>query len=246
MTKTETGKPIVRKSTEHREATFVCQHLGAGGVGLGFNRGFNPDDPDELWPMAWCDACEAELEAEGEWTDRVHGIADLWPLGVERYDVVRRRNWRQDDVAYAKLSSLARAYLERRHAELHERFPLGDRGGFSLDKPSGEIKFTGRTASILARFQSVGMLCHRDEKWTWSWASPTEPEPIKERIRTVRAYGEAHSYRQLASATWPASQADGWEMAAIAAYLLDAEGAHRIFAEDGVVFLVMNDIRWLD
>lgn len=241
-----TAKPLVCTSPEHREATFVCQHLGTGGVGLGFHRAFNPDDPDELWPAAWCDACEEALRGEG-WSDRVHELADLRLLCVEHYDLVRRRNWRQDDAAYENLARLAMAYLQRRQAELHERFPLGDRGSFSFDNRSGEATFSGRrSAGVVARFQVVGNLSHPDGVWTWSWASPSEPESVKDQIRKVRAHGEKNSYRLLASATWQAGETDAWAMTAIAAYLLGAEGASRVGYPDGATFMVMHGMRWMD
>jgi len=242
----ETGKSIVCTSHGHREATFVCQHLGTGGVGLGFNRGVNPDDRDELWPMAWCDACEAELVVDGEWTDRALDFADLRLLCAEHYDLVRRRNWHQNDVAYAKLSSLATAYLDRRQTDLRERFYLGDGGDFTLDERSGDVVFSNRTsASLIAKFQIVGGLSIQDKTWTWSWASPSVPESVKERVRIVRAYGEGHSHRELASAAWPATDTDAWEMTAIAAYLLDADGANRLSHDGGTLFMVVSDVRWV-
>ena len=37
-------------------ATFICKHL-ARGEGLGFNLGYDPDNPDELCMDAWCNKC---------------------------------------------------------------------------------------------------------------------------------------------------------------------------------------------
>ena len=34
------------------DATFVCQHL-VGGEKLGFNLGYDPEDPDDLYPNKW-------------------------------------------------------------------------------------------------------------------------------------------------------------------------------------------------
>ena len=59
-----------------REATYVCQHL-VSGEGSGFNYAHDEEDPDELWPGAWCDACERVLDAEGEWNDRSEAFARI-------------------------------------------------------------------------------------------------------------------------------------------------------------------------
>src|SRR5262245_8438310 len=55
-------------------ATFVCRHL-ARGTGRGFNVF---DDPDDPYPDAWCDECEAAREQAGGWdeeSERVAGIS---------------------------------------------------------------------------------------------------------------------------------------------------------------------------
>ena len=47
-----------RREHERRPGVFVCQRLAGNGILLGFNRVLNPEDPDEVWPYAWCDACD--------------------------------------------------------------------------------------------------------------------------------------------------------------------------------------------
>jgi hypothetical protein len=78
----------------------------------------------------------------------------------------------------------------------------------------------------------------------WSWANSSLLESAKSRIREVRAYGDAHSFLKLACAYWDGGEVDGWEMTAIAAFLLKAKGAYRSPDERGSTFLVMTDIRW--
>lgn len=41
--------------------TFVCQHLKTG-ENLGFHLGYDPDNPDSLYPDAWCADCEQEYK----------------------------------------------------------------------------------------------------------------------------------------------------------------------------------------
>jgi len=43
---------------------------------------------------------------------------------------------------------------------------------------------------------------------------------------------------------WPASEQDGWAMAAIAARLLDARGVYRAPLKDGPLFMAIMDIRY--
>lgn len=52
---------------------YLCGHL-ASGEGKGFHTGEDPGNPR---PDAWCDACEAVLEREGEWNERSEAHADV-------------------------------------------------------------------------------------------------------------------------------------------------------------------------
>ncbi len=50
---------------------------------------------------------------------------------------------------------------------------------------------------------------------------------------------------KLACAYWPAQEEDGWEMAAVAAYLLKAEGVYRSPGGHIFSFLLLTDVRWV-
>ena len=66
-------------------ATFVCQHL-VSGEKLGFNCGYDPEEPNAIYPDAWCDECEKVLDAEGEWNDRSESFADIKLLCAYCYE----------------------------------------------------------------------------------------------------------------------------------------------------------------
>ena len=55
---------------------YVCCHLVKGAVhALGFNEPeLEPDDPEG---QAWCNACEAVLDREGEWNEVSEAFADI-------------------------------------------------------------------------------------------------------------------------------------------------------------------------
>ena len=58
-------------------AAFVCGHLvnKEAVAPLGFNE---PElDPDDTEPQAWCDACEAVVERDGEWNEGNEAFADI-------------------------------------------------------------------------------------------------------------------------------------------------------------------------
>jgi len=223
-----------------RDATYVCQHLAAGG-GSGFHCGHDDDDPDRLWP----DACERVRESEGEWNDRSETFAGVRLLCSGCYQRVRHRNWKQDDEAFSKLSSDAVAYLRERQDQLYSRYNLGGYPHYDWNQDTGQLTFSddGRTR-VVADIQFVGSISTRSDTWLWSWANQSILESAKQRVRTVRAYGDAHRYLKLASACWTAEEADGWEMTAITAYLIGAAGAYRSPDDRGFSFLAITDVDW--
>jgi hypothetical protein len=227
-----------------RDATFVCQHL-ASGVGSGFHSGHDDDDPDRLWPDAWCDACERVRESEGEWNDRSETFAGVRLLCDGCYQRVRERGWKQDDDAFSKLVSDAVAYLRGRQDQLYSRYDLGSYPRYDWNQKAGQLIFSdGGRARVIADFQFVGSISTRSDTWLWSWANRSILESVKQRVRQVRAYGDEHRYLKLASACWTAKEADGWEMTAITAYLLGAAGAYRSPDDRGFSFLAITQVHW--
>ena len=49
---------------------------------------------------------------------------------------------------------------------------------------------------------------------------------------------------KLACAYWSAEEEDGWEMAAVSAYLLKARGAYRSPEGHRLGFMIMTGVRW--
>ena len=225
-----------------REATYVCQHL-ISGEGTGYNYAYGEEDPDELWPGAWCDACERVLDAEGEWNARSEAFARIRLLCDGCYQTVRERSWTQDDEAFNGLTSDAVAYLQPRQDELSARWGLDRFERYDWDQRTGRLIFSDRGhPRVAADIQCVGTISTRGGSWLWAWANRSVLESVKHRVREVRDYGETHRYLKLASAAWAAEEADGWEMTAITAYLIGAAGAYRAPGDRSVSFLAITDI----
>ena len=225
-----------------RDATFVCQHLPSGS-GVGFHQEPDPDDPDALWPDAWCDACETMRVAEGEWNERSKTFAGIRVLCAGCYQTTRARNWKQDDDAFRRLGADAAAYLRERQDHLATQYKLGSYSRYDWSQDTGQLVFSdgGRTR-LVADIQFVGSISTQGGTWLWSWANTSILESVKDRIRQVRAYGEDHHYLTLACACSAAREVDGWQMTAVTAYLTGAAGAYRTPSEDGFSFMAITDV----
>ena len=76
------------------------------------------------------------------------------------------------------------------------------------------------TARVVAAIQFVGSISTSTNTWLWSWANTSNLESARTELRKVRKHGEHHGFLKLAAAHWHAFEEDGWEMAAISAFLL--------------------------
>jgi hypothetical protein len=158
---------------------------------------------------------------------------------------VRSSNWPSNDAEFGRLVETSMAYLQERQNQLEARYRLESCPRYDWYQDSAELVFSsGGKPVVVADIQFVGSISTRSRSWMWSWANQSLLESAKSRIREVRAFGDAHAFLKLASAYWEADEVDGWEMTAVAAFLLKAKGAYRSPDERGFTFLLMMDIRW--
>lgn len=220
--------------------TFVCRHLMTG-RDAGFHWARNPEHPDDPCPPAWCDECEPI--AKRGWPGST-ARAVLKTICHGCYEVVRERNWRKDEDAYERLVQEALAFLEERQGEVLRRYRLLDYR-YDWHPDTGRLVYLrDRQPQVVASTQMLGSVSMQSHTWLWSWANAACPEDIRGEVRRVRQYGERHRFLRLAAARWRATEADGWEMTAVSAFLLGAEAAKQVRDEQGPAFLVLTGIGW--
>ena len=81
--------------------------------------------------------------------------------------------------------------------------------------------------------------------WQWNWANRNLSERETGEMEKVRAYGEVNGLEKLTTAFLEADEYTGWEMAAVAAHVLDAPGAYSFPTEQGRCFLLYRRIEQL-
>jgi hypothetical protein len=136
-------------------------------------------------------------------------------------------------------------YLRERQDQLYSRYNLGSYPRYDWNQDTGQLIFSdGGRARVIADIQFVGSISTRSDTWLWAWANRSILESVKQGVRQVRAYGNEHRYLKLASACWTAEEADGWDMTAITAYLIDAAGAYRSPDDRGFSFVAITGVHW--
>jgi hypothetical protein len=129
--------------------------------------------------------------------------------------------------------------------QLKEKYKLSSYERFDYDQQSGEFVFSDKgVAKVVARFQIVGSVANEAKTWLWSWANASILETACDQIHRVRDFGYTNSIRKLTERKWTAVEADGWEMAAVSAAIIDAKGAYLCPGKSGPVFVVFTDIRF--
>lgn len=226
-------------------ATFICRHLSEG-EGLGFHEGHDPENPDDLYPDAWCDACEEVLEREGEWNDTSEGFANIKIVCANCYQDIRERNWKQDDDAFNHMISTSFDYLKNLQDAFMDAYDIGKHERWDWDQETGKLIFSDEEKPVVeCDIDFVGTVSTATDTWMWAWANESFTENVKQRSRQIRRIGVENHYLKLACGHWAANEVDGWEMTSIMAKETGALGAYRTPSDHGFVYMVIHKARWV-
>lgn len=156
-----------------------------------------------------------------------------------------REGPKMGEAEYEALVLEAVEYMEERQDSLEAEYGLDALVRPAWDQRTATLTLSDSagTPRVTAGVQFVGSLSKRTKTWLWAWANPTVRAPVKEGARQVRAYGERYGIAKLTEREWPADEADGWEMTAVAARVLNARGGYRTEDADGYTFLVITSLR---
>lgn len=135
-------------------------------------------------------------------------------------------------------------YLEAAQERLRRDFALSTWQRYDFDQQTGtlELSSDGRVG-VVADIQIVGSTSTSSGTWLWSWANPSILPSVKHCMEEVREYGRAHGLDRLVNPTWPGDESDGWEITAVAAYILGAAGAYRCPDARGALFMILKNVR---
>lgn len=248
----EADHPVVCGEHGSTPGTFVCRHLQQG-YGCGFHT-VHEDAAADPWPDAWCDRCEATLQADGEWTDE--NSPELALVCTHCYELIRHRN-RQipepirpgqlsvDESEYGELSVAAFEWCERQREKASARWAFDKKAKWFFDRDADVMRFYDeqKGATVLADAVIVGSFSTRSNTWAWAWGNSAYSAEDRAQIDPVRVFGEVRGIRRLSDAHWDADEVDAWEMAQLAAYLLGAEAVFRAPYEHMHVFMLLRRFR---
>ncbi len=154
-----------------------------------------------------------------------------------------------DTISFENLSHTAYEYLDRQQESSKVVYNIGAYQNWYYDQLTGELSFSDfGIKKLIIDYEEVGSISLKSNTWLWAWANPHIEERIKSEIVKVREYGHKRRFEKLTNPKWVADEPDGWEMTAIAAYLLKAKGAYRAPSSDNMLysFMIYKNIRWTE
>jgi hypothetical protein len=225
-------------------ATYICKHL----VSKPKQRWF-ADLPEEDWPWpdAWCTKCQAIFERQGGWPED----GEEAPIALVCNHCYQDKRAESAESFSGKAGSAWKALirdamneLEDKQAALSEEFEISRHKRYDWSQETGELVFSNDgVPAVIASFEFIGTLSSKSGTWLWSWANFSFQEAMRTAALKLHEVGEEHDFRKLTTPKWNASEHDAWEMAALAAKLLDLPGVYKSPSENGASFLMIKDIR---
>jgi len=143
----------------------------------------------------------------------------------------------ESNLTFEELSKISYEYLNAQQELCNEKYLLGVHQNWFYDQETGSLSFSNNDKDCLRfRFENIGSISYISKTWLWSWANSYCLENTVQNVLKVKEYGEENGFEKLVNEKWDADIYDGWEMAAIAAYLLKAIGVYRVPNEEETIF----------
>ncbi|WP_400190856.1 DUF6882 domain-containing protein [Hymenobacter sp. B81] len=153
-----------------------------------------------------------------------------------------------EPISYDSLTHRACAYLQLQQARCDSAYHLSEYDNWYYDEATGQLTFSDPTLpKLVIDYEYVGSVSLKSNTWLWAWDNSHSYEKVRSEIGQVRAFGlrRGESFMKLTEPLWTADECDGWDMTAIAAYLMKAKGAYRVPLNDNTLysFMIFKSVR---
>ena len=150
--------------------------------------------------------------------------------------------WLADDSAFRALVDRSMEELRLKTQGHATGWGLGTSDRWDLDQEDGRLIFKSKKLTAAAPAQIIGSYSTSTGTWLWAWDNPCVLEPLQAHARQVREYGETHGITALITREFECSEADAWQITALACHLCEAQGAYRGPAGTTLVFMTFGKV----
>ena len=154
-----------------------------------------------------------------------------------------------DTISFDSLSKKAYQYLFRQQDSCEAIYKIGGYEHWDYNQQTGKLIFSDSgVKKLIIDYEDVGSVSVKSNTWLWAWGNTSIEERVKSKIGMVRDFGKKRGFNKLINSEWTADEYDGWEMTAIASYLMKAKGAYRVPLNDSTLyaFFIFKNITWAD
>ena len=154
-----------------------------------------------------------------------------------------------DTISFESLSKKSYDYLYLQQDICKDVYKINSYQNWYYDQTTGKLTFSDNgVVKLIIDYEEIGSVSLETKTWLWAWDNPHIEENVKQQIATIKDYGLKRNFSKLVNAKWTADEIDGWEMTAIATYLLKAKGVYRVPVNDGKLlsFMLFKKITWAD
>jgi hypothetical protein len=137
-------------------------------------------------------------------------------------------------------------FLER-SKKVNEEFKLGNWPRWDYKQETGELIFSEKgIPKVIAKVQAAGSWSKLSDTWMWAWQNSSLLPLAKKDVEKVRKFGIENKFAELADPQWACDKEYAWTVTAAAGHLLKAKTAFRAPYENGALYLLVFDIRWVE
>jgi len=152
-------------------------------------------------------------------------------------------------ISFERLLKKSYDYLYKQQDICKDIYKISSYQNWYYDQTTGKLTFSDDgIVKLIIDYEEVGSVSLETKTWLWAWDNPHIEENVKQQITTIKDYGLKRNFSKLVKAKWTADEVDGWEMTAIATYLLKAKGVYRVPVNNGKLlsFMLFKKITWAD
>lgn len=129
--------------------------------------------------------------------------------------------------------------LEKKRAS--QKIPWEQIASWSADQSTGLVKFSFEDDTELsARINLVGTYSRGG--FMWGWHNPSIKDELKSDALKLKNYGLQKGWSIFSEPMFPATTRDGWALMALAAKVLNTEGAYAGDAGEAVTYLTLHNL----
>lgn len=160
---------------------------------------------------------------------------------------------------YLDLVTVSLDYLDKQQKKIADEYKIDSYDSWDIDQEKAELVLSEKgVPKVIADIQVIGTLATHDDgsmTWKWSWDNESILPVAKDKLTAVKSFGEIHDeeiresyvgWNRLTENMWEADELEAERMSAIAIYILKAEGLYVQTFDSTSIWLLIDDIGWLD